>query len=88
MVKKNPAALKNPIIFPFPWDRVRLSWGVLGMGTAFSFLKGLLSARKVDVDTTHDSMELGVPSRSHEREEEAFTEKVASKLSLVGQVRV
>jgi len=58
------------------------------VGTDFSFLKGLLSARKVDVDTTHESMELGVPTRSHEREEEAFVEKVASELSLEGQVRV
>lgn len=40
------------------------------------------------MDTTHDSMELGVPTRSQEREEEAFVEKVASELSLERQVRV
>lgn len=83
------SCLKKPfILFPFPWDRVQLPWTVLVVGTAFSFLKGLLSARKVDVDTTRDSMELGVPTRSHEREEEVFVEKVASELSLEGQVRV
>lgn len=59
---------KEPfIISPFPWDRVQLPWAVIGVGTAFSFLKSILSARKVDVDMTHDSMQ-HTRAMSHSKE--------------------